>query len=63
IAGIGVCLLAAFVATNAESVIGATLQSQFDWLTNEVVNILNTTIGAIVAVLLGWAYLHFSVGL
>ncbi|MDY6939137.1 MAG: TIGR00297 family protein [Cyanobacteriota bacterium] len=57
--GIGVCVLAAFVATNAESVIGATLQSQFDWLTNEVVNILNTTIGAIAAVLLAWVYLSW----
>lgn len=44
------CIIAAFVATNLESVIGATLQSKFDWLTNEVVNVLNTLIGAIVAV-------------
>ena len=57
VAGIGVCVVAAFIATNAESVIGATLQSQFDWLTNEVVNILNTTIGAIAAIFLAWAYL------
>ena len=57
VAGVGVCVVAAFVATNAESVIGATLQSQFDWLTNEVVNILNTTIGAIAAIFLAWAYL------
>ncbi|HEY9639626.1 MAG TPA: TIGR00297 family protein [Coleofasciculaceae cyanobacterium] len=49
------CLIAAFVATNLESVIGATLQSKFDWLTNEVVNILNTLIGAIVAILLALA--------
>ncbi|NJR50322.1 MAG: TIGR00297 family protein [Leptolyngbyaceae cyanobacterium CSU_1_3] len=52
---IALCILAAFVATNLESVIGATLQSKFDWLTNEVVNIFNTLIGAIVAMLLGWA--------
>jgi uncharacterized protein (TIGR00297 family) len=51
--GLLVCLLAAFVATNAESWIGATLQNQFDWLTNELVNILNTTIGALVAMGLG----------
>lgn len=44
------CLIAAFVATNLESVIGATLQSKFDWLTNEVVNIVNTLIGAGVAI-------------
>lgn len=49
--GVGLCVLAALIATNLESVIGATLQSKFDWLTNEVVNILNTLIGAITAVL------------
>jgi uncharacterized protein (TIGR00297 family) len=49
--GIGLCVVAAFVATNLESVIGATLQTRFDWLTNEVVNFLNTLIGAIVAIL------------
>ncbi|MDH6058770.1 TIGR00297 family protein [Umezakia ovalisporum] len=43
------CVLAAFIATNLESVIGATLQSKYDWLTNEVVNILNTLIGAVAA--------------
>ncbi|MEM7771089.1 MAG: TIGR00297 family protein [Cyanobacteria bacterium P01_A01_bin.37] len=48
--GIGICVLAAFVATNLESVIGATLQEQIDWLTNEIVNIINTLIGASVAV-------------
>ncbi|MDX2231068.1 MAG: TIGR00297 family protein [Leptolyngbyaceae cyanobacterium bins.349] len=47
--GIPICIVAAFIATNLESVIGATLQTQFDWLTNEVVNILNTLIGAVVA--------------
>ncbi|UBF27608.1 TIGR00297 family protein [Kovacikia minuta CCNUW1] len=46
---VAVCAVAAFVATNLESVIGATLQSRFNWLTNEVVNIVNTLIGAIVA--------------
>jgi uncharacterized membrane protein len=33
-------------------VLGATVQSKFDWLTNEVVNFINTLIGAVVAVLL-----------
>ena len=51
LAAIGICILAAFVATNLESLIGATLQSQFEWLTNEVVNFLNTLIGAAVAIL------------
>lgn len=47
--GIPICIIAAFIATNLESVIGATLQNKFDWLTNEFVNILNTLIGATVA--------------
>lgn len=53
--GVGLCIVAAFIATNLESVIGATLQSDFDWMTNEVVNVFNTLIGAIVAMLLGIA--------
>jgi uncharacterized protein (TIGR00297 family) len=48
--GVVICAIAAFIATNAESVIGATLQSKFDWLTNELVNVLNTIIGAGVAI-------------
>lgn len=47
-----VCMAAAFVATNLESVIGATLQSRYRWLTNEMVNIINTLIGAVVAIAL-----------
>lgn len=49
---IPVCLVAAFIATNLESVIGATLQSRYQWLTNEMVNIINTLIGAVVAIAL-----------
>ncbi|MCF4968052.1 TIGR00297 family protein [Nostoc sp. CMAA1605] len=48
--GILWCVLAAFIATNLESVIGATLQAKYTWLTNEVVNIFNTLIGAIAAI-------------
>jgi uncharacterized protein (TIGR00297 family) len=48
--GVAICTIAAFVATNLESVIGATLQSKFDWLTNELVNVINTIIGAVVAI-------------
>ncbi|MGI8502617.1 MAG: TIGR00297 family protein [Hassallia sp.] len=57
ILGVAWCILAAFIATNIESVIGATLQSKYTWLTNEVVNIINTLIGAIAAILLAliWA--------
>ena len=53
--GIGICLVAAFLATNLESLIGATLQNQLAWLTNEWVNVINTLIGAIAAILMGWA--------
>jgi len=58
--GVLFCVIAAFIATNLESVIGATLQSKFDWMTNEVVNIINTLIGAIAAVLLvlSWSLLN-----
>lgn len=60
--GIIWCILAALIATNLESVIGATIQNQFDWLTNELVNIINTTIGAIVAILLAvvWSFLPLN---
>ncbi len=51
--GIGICLVAAFIATNIESVIGATYQSKYRWLTNEMVNIINTAIGAAIALLIG----------
>ncbi|MEB3211777.1 MAG: TIGR00297 family protein [Leptolyngbyaceae bacterium] len=58
--GIVICIIAAFVATNLESVIGATLQDKIDWLTNEIVNIINTLIGAGVAIglLLLWRSLQ-----
>jgi uncharacterized protein (TIGR00297 family) len=48
--GVVYCAIAAFVATNLESVIGATLQERWDWLTNELVNVINTLIGAGVAI-------------
>ncbi|MDF5728600.1 MAG: TIGR00297 family protein, partial [Rhizonema sp. PD38] len=50
------CVMAAFIATNLESVIGATLQTRFNWLTNELVNILNTLIGATTAMLFAWLW-------
>ena len=52
--GIVWCVLAAFIATNLESLIGATLQSRWQWLTNELVNVLNTLIGAASAMLFAW---------
>ena len=50
------CLIAAFIATNLESVIGATFQENLPWLTNELVNVINTTIGAIAAIALAIAF-------
>lgn len=57
--GVGWCVIAAFIATNLESVIGATLQSRLSWLTNELVNVVNTLIGAVVAILLALAFSLF----
>ncbi|MDJ0662768.1 MAG: TIGR00297 family protein [Crocosphaera sp.] len=56
--GIFYCILAAFIATNVESLIGATLQENLDWMTNEIVNIINTFIGSIVAILLAWLIMN-----
>jgi uncharacterized protein (TIGR00297 family) len=53
--GVGLCIVAAFIATNVESVIGATLQHRYPWLTNELVNVINTAIGAGVAILVAWS--------
>lgn len=53
--GVALCVAAAFVATSAESVIGATLQRRFAWLNNEIVNVINTTLGAVTAVALALA--------
>lgn len=58
--GILVCVVSAFIATNLESVIGATLQSKVEWLTNEVVNVINTLIGAIAAIAIGWLLIGLS---
>ncbi len=54
LSGVLVCILAALIATTLESLIGATLQSRWEWLTNEMVNIINTAIGAGVAILFAW---------
>lgn len=52
-------IFAAFVATNIESVLGATLQGKknLEWMTNEVVNFINTLIGAAIAILCGILFL------
>lgn len=59
--GIVWCVIAALIATNLESVIGATLQSKYTWLTNELVNILNTLIGAIAAILFAKLWTLFNI--
>ncbi len=51
---VGICAIAAFGATTVESLIGATIEEKFGWLTHDLVNIINTTIGAILAIGLGW---------
>jgi uncharacterized protein (TIGR00297 family) len=44
-------LVAAFVATNVESLLGASLQNeQHPWATNEFINFLNTLIGSVVSI-------------
>ncbi|WP_066424048.1 TIGR00297 family protein [Anabaena sp. 4-3] len=58
--GIVWCVLAALIATNLESVIGATVQAEYTWLTNEVVNIINTLIGAIAAMLFAFIWISLQ---
>lgn len=48
--GFMLCLVAAAIATTVESLIGATVQGRYPLLTNEVVNFINTFIGAAVAI-------------
>ena len=50
--GIIICAIAAFVATTIESLIGATIEDKLPGLTHDVVNIINTLIGAVVAIAL-----------
>lgn len=52
--GVGLCAIAAFIATTAESLIGATVEEKLSWLTHDLVNIINTTIGAAVSIGLAW---------
>jgi uncharacterized protein (TIGR00297 family) len=54
---VGVCVVAAFVATSFESMLGAVVQGKkgFDWLTNDVVNGIQITLASVIAVVLGKA--------
>jgi uncharacterized protein (TIGR00297 family) len=57
--GVLICVISAFIATYIESIIGATLQDKFDWLTNEIVNIINTFFGAVIAMALSYGINNF----
>ncbi|MGP0128075.1 MAG: TIGR00297 family protein [cyanobacterium endosymbiont of Rhopalodia musculus] len=59
LAGVFLCIFSAFIATSLESLIGATLQEKSDWMTNEVVNVFNTFIGAFVAIFAAWGWTQF----
>jgi len=47
-----ICVVAAFIATTAESFIGAVFQDSIKWLNNELVNLIMTVIGAVVGIAL-----------
>jgi uncharacterized protein (TIGR00297 family) len=51
--------VAAFIACNIESLLGATLQGKenLQWITNEVINFFNTFIGATIAIVFGYMIL------
>jgi len=52
--GVVVAMVAAFIACNCESLLGATLQNdKHAWATNEVINFINTAIGAVLAMVAG----------
>jgi uncharacterized protein (TIGR00297 family) len=56
--GLVVCAIAATIATTVESIVGATWQEQQAWLTNEVVNGLQTVLAALLTIGMGWLLLH-----
>ncbi|MEL6247801.1 MAG: TIGR00297 family protein [Cyanobacteria bacterium J06627_15] len=56
LSGVGLCILAALIATTAESLIGATVEDKIPGLTHDVVNIINTLIGATVAIGIGYGF-------
>lgn len=57
VAAIPICAVAAFAANYVESLIGATVQGKVSWLTNEVVNFINTGVGAGIAAVLSLRFL------
>lgn len=55
--GVAICAIAAFGATTVESIIGATIEEKLTWLTHDLVNIINTTVGAALAISIGLFFL------
>ncbi|KAL6953983.1 Protein vte6, chloroplastic [Sarracenia purpurea var. burkii] len=55
-----ICVIASQIANLGESLIGAVLQEKegFQWLTNDVVNVLNISMGSILAVLVQYIVLQ-----
>ncbi|URE38994.1 Integral membrane protein DUF92 [Musa troglodytarum] len=51
---VAICVLASQIANFGESLIGATLQEKnsFQWLNNDIVNVINISIGSILAILM-----------
>uniref|UniRef100_A0A7N0TE79 Uncharacterized protein n=1 Tax=Kalanchoe fedtschenkoi TaxID=63787 RepID=A0A7N0TE79_KALFE len=49
-----VCIIASQIANIGESIIGATLQEKdgFQWLNNDLVNVINISMGSIIAVMI-----------
>lgn len=53
--GAGVVAFAAVVANLFESYLGASIQSKVDWLTNDVVNMIQISVAAAIAILISMA--------
>ncbi|GJP44924.1 hypothetical protein CLOM_g4324 [Closterium sp. NIES-68] len=53
------CVLASQIANFGESYVGATLQDKpgYEWMTNDIVNVMNITIGAAIAMALGTLFI------
>ena len=46
----GLVMLIGLVATLAESLFGALVQDRYDWMSNELVNALQTSLAAVLAI-------------
>eukprot|EP01026_Neomeris_dumetosa_P066377 TRINITY_DN6418_c0_g2_i1.p1 TRINITY_DN6418_c0_g2~~TRINITY_DN6418_c0_g2_i1.p1 ORF type:complete len:291 (+),score=18.92 TRINITY_DN6418_c0_g2_i1:231-1103(+) len=50
--GVGICVVACTLANIFESYVGATIQNKFSWLTNDLVNIMQISVAATLAIVL-----------